>query len=107
MSTLGPQRCKRRRSVASDADTMSQKYNVPHAKKLTPREQSEVDRYRKLREMIHEGPYYTVIDIAASAAKKGSAARAQFDPFYGMPSYSERYQKKRRTLPTLSGRPYG
>ncbi|KAL2003965.1 hypothetical protein VTN02DRAFT_1261 [Thermoascus thermophilus] len=82
------------------------KYNVPHAKTLNPREQAQVGRYQALRERIHDGPYYTVLEIAASAAKKGSAARAQFDPFYGMPSYAERYHKKKRTLPTLSGRPY-
>lgn len=73
---------------------------------LTPREQLQVDLYRSLRERFHEGPYYSVLDVASSSAKKGSAARANYDPFHGMPSYSGRYQKKKRTLPKLQGRPY-
>lgn len=73
---------------------------------LTPREQLQVDLYRSLRERFHEGPYYSVLDAASSSAKKGSAARANYNPFHGMPSYSGRYQKKKRTLPKLQGRPY-
>jgi len=68
-----------------------------------------VDKYRRLREAHHDGPYYSVIDASASSAKKGSAARANFDPFTGMPSYSRRYQKKHRTIPKIAGigREYG
>ncbi|ODM22145.1 hypothetical protein SI65_02991 [Aspergillus cristatus] len=82
------------------------KYNVTRAMLLTPREQLQVDYYRDLRERFHEGPYYSVLHAASSSAKKGSAARANFDPFHGMPSYSGKYQKKKRTLPKLQGRPY-
>ncbi|OJJ87329.1 DNA-directed RNA polymerase III subunit C31 [Aspergillus glaucus CBS 516.65] len=82
------------------------KYNVTRAMLLTPREQLQVDYYRDLRERYHEGPYYSVLDAASSSAKKGSAARVNFDPFHGMPSYSGKYQKKKRTLPKLQGRPY-
>lgn len=74
--------------------------------RLNAREQRQVDRYRQLREQFHEGPYYSVLDAASSSAKKGSAARANYDPFHGMPSYSGRYQKKKRTIPRLQGRPY-
>lgn len=76
-------------------------YVVPLARKITPKEQIGVDYYRRLREKHHEGPYYSVIDSSASSAKKGSAARVNFDPFHGMPSYSARYQKKHRTLPRI------
>ncbi|KAJ5104466.1 hypothetical protein NUU61_001813 [Penicillium alfredii] len=82
------------------------KYVVPLARKLNPREQSQVDYYRGLRERFHEGPYYSVLDASSSTAKKGSAARVNFDPFHGMPTYSGRYQKKRRTLPKISGQSY-
>ncbi|GLI81043.1 DNA-directed RNA polymerase III subunit C31 [Penicillium ochrochloron] len=83
-------------------------YVVPWARKLSEKEQSEVNHYRHLRERFHEGPYYSVLDTSSSSAKKGSAARANFDPFHGMPSYSGRYQKKRRTLPKIAniGREY-
>lgn len=83
-----------------------QKYTVPFARKLSPAEQTRVDYYRELRESFHEGPYYSVLDAPSSSAKKGSAARANFDAFHGMPTYSGRYQKKRRTLPKITGRSY-
>ena len=79
-----------------------QAYVVPFARQITAQEQSEVDHYRRLRERFHDGPYDSVLDASASTAKKGSAARANFDPFTGMPSYSGRYQKKRRTLPNIA-----
>ncbi|KAI9924481.1 hypothetical protein MW887_007108 [Aspergillus wentii] len=82
------------------------KYTVPHARLLKPQEQIQVDYYRDLRERYHEGPYYSVLNAASSAAKKGSAARAHFDPFNGMPTYSGKYQKKRRTIPKIQGREY-
>lgn len=86
-----------------------QAYVVPFARQISAQEQREVDHYRRLRERFHDGPYYSVLDASASTAKKGSAARANFDPFTGMPSYSGRYQKKRRTLPNITGagRDYG
>ena len=83
-----------------------QTYTVPFARKLSPAEQTQVDYYRELRESFHEGPYYSVLDASSSNAKKGSAARANFDAFHGMPAYSGRYQKKRRTLPKITGRSY-
>ncbi|PYH98997.1 III, C31 subunit of DNA-directed RNA polymerase [Aspergillus ellipticus CBS 707.79] len=82
------------------------KYTVPRARPLTPQEQLQVDFYRSLRERIHDGPYYAILDGATSAAKKDSAARAQFDPFHGMQSYSGKYQKKKRALPRILGRQY-
>jgi DNA-directed RNA polymerase III subunit RPC7 len=84
-----------------------QKYTVPRARPLTAREQIQVDLYRQLRERFHDGPYYSVLKSDSSSAKKDSSARAEFDPFHGMPSYSGRYQKKRRAAPNLKGRPYG
>lgn len=89
-------------------DNLFQAYVVPLARKLSPDEQNATDWYRSLRERYQEGPYYSVLDVSASTAKKGSAARANFDPFHGMPSYAGRYQKKRRTIPKIAGvRDYG
>lgn len=84
----------------------NQKYTIPFARKLSPAEQTQVDYYRALRERFHDGPFYSVLDASSSNAKKGSAARANFDPFHGMPTYSGRYQKKRRTLPRIAGQEY-
>ncbi|CAI7578432.1 unnamed protein product [Penicillium bialowiezense] len=82
------------------------KYTIPFARKLSRAEQTQVDYYRALRERFHDGPFYSVLDASSSNAKKGSAARANFDPFHGMPTYSGRYQKKRRTLPRIAGQEY-
>jgi DNA-directed RNA polymerase III subunit RPC7 len=84
----------------------NQKYTVPFARKLNLEEQVQVDYYRGLRERFHDGPFYSVLDASSSNARKGTAARANFDPFHGMPTYSGRYQKKRRTLPKLTGQSY-
>ncbi|PGG99597.1 DNA-directed RNA polymerase III subunit RPC7 [Blastomyces parvus] len=84
------------------------KYSAPTSKPLTDEERSQVDYYRQLRDMIHDGPYYTVLSAPPSSQKGGAAAarKAQFDPFQGMATYGQRYLKKTRTLPKLSGRPY-
>ncbi|KAB8237615.1 hypothetical protein ETB97_007895 [Aspergillus alliaceus] len=82
------------------------KYTVPTAKPLNAREQAQVDLYRSLREQFHDGPYYSVLDTGVSGLKRTAAARQNFDPFHGMPSYSGKYQKKKRGIPKLSGRPY-
>jgi DNA-directed RNA polymerase III subunit RPC7 len=84
-----------------------QNYDVPKADKLQPREQREVDRYRALRERFHDGPYHAIVNEASTSAKKDSKLRAQFDPFHGMPSYTEKYRKRKRTIPHLAGREYG
>ncbi|PGH34055.1 DNA-directed RNA polymerase III subunit RPC7 [[Emmonsia] crescens] len=84
------------------------KYSVPIARSLTEEERSQVHYYRRLREIIHDGPYYTVLNGSPSSQKGGAAAarKAQFDPFQGMATYGQRYLKKTRTLPKLGGRPY-
>lgn len=88
--------------------TMSnQPYDTPTAEPLQTRERAEVDRYRALRDRFQNGPYYAAVNAASTSAKKGTAERAEFDPFNGMPSYSSRYQKRKRTVPKISGREYG
>jgi DNA-directed RNA polymerase III subunit RPC7 len=83
-----------------------QPYDTPTAEPLQTRERSEVDRYRALRDRFQNGPYYAAVNAASTSAKKGTAERAEFDPFNGMPSYSSRYQKRKRTVPKISGREY-
>ncbi|EEH33880.2 hypothetical protein PAAG_04929 [Paracoccidioides lutzii Pb01] len=84
------------------------KYSLPVAQPLTEEERSQVDYYRRLREMIHDGPYYTVMSTPPSFQKGGEAAarKAQFDPFQGTATYGQRYLKKTRTLPKLRERPF-
>ncbi|OKL57535.1 hypothetical protein UA08_07114 [Talaromyces atroroseus] len=81
-------------------------YDIPQAEKLDRRERAGVDRYLAHCDQFKNGPYYAVINAASTSAKRGTKERAQFDPFHGMPSYSARYQKRKRTVPKMSGRNY-
>lgn len=66
----------------------------------------QVDLYRTLRERFHDGPYYSILG-ASSGTGYTTNSKANFDPFNGMPSYSGKYQKKKRLVPRVQGRPYG
>ncbi|EEA28918.1 DNA-directed RNA polymerase III subunit C31 [Talaromyces marneffei ATCC 18224] len=81
-------------------------YDTPKAEPLQSRERSEVNRYRALRDRFQNGPYYAAVNAASTSAKQGTKERAEFDPFNGMPSYSSRYQKRKRTVPKIAGREY-
>ncbi|MCJ1409885.1 hypothetical protein MMC19_003969 [Ptychographa xylographoides] len=84
-------------------------YKVLPPKALTKDERRQVARFRSLRERIHEGPLYTVLGDNVRISKtqgRANSASAQFDPFEGMPTYSQRYTKKRRKIPKLDTRPY-
>ncbi len=67
---------------------------------MTRRERLQVARYRAFRDRVHEGPLYTVLSETKQAGK-------QADPFEGMPTYTQKYQKRTRRLPKLDTRPYG
>lgn len=84
----------------------NQPYDTPKAEPLSKRERAEVNRYRALRDRFQNGPYYAVVTASSTSAKQGTKERAQFDPFHGMPSYSARYQKRKRTVPKIAGREY-
>ncbi|KAL4870562.1 DNA-directed RNA polymerase III, subunit Rpc31 [Aspergillus spectabilis] len=82
------------------------KYAVPRPRPLSDREQVQVDLYRTLRERFHDGPYYSILGVSSGANGYTASSKANFDPFNGMPSYSGKYQKKKRLVPKLQGRPY-
>ncbi|KAL5043918.1 DNA-directed RNA polymerase III, subunit Rpc31 [Aspergillus fruticulosus] len=82
------------------------KYNIPRPRPLSAREQTQVDLYRSLRERFHDGPYYSILGVSAGAAGYTGSSKANFDPFNGMQSYSGKYQKKKRLVPKIQGRPY-
>ncbi|KAL1956252.1 hypothetical protein VTO42DRAFT_7512 [Malbranchea cinnamomea] len=82
------------------------KYLVPSARPLSQTEREQADHYRRLREKIHDGPYFAMLGAPPSWGKEGVSARAQFDPFQGMATYGQRYVKKTRALPVLSSRSY-
>ncbi|KAL8944125.1 MAG: hypothetical protein Q9216_000630 [Gyalolechia sp. 2 TL-2023] len=75
---------------------------------LSGAEKAQVAAFLSLRARFHEGPFYTTLDNDARVGKSKTikASAATFDPFEGMPTYSQKYMKKRRRLPKLSARPY-
>ncbi|KAL8914991.1 MAG: hypothetical protein Q9171_000431 [Xanthocarpia ochracea] len=73
---------------------------------LSETEKAQVAAFRALRSRIHEGPFYTILDSNARVGKTAKSSAANFDPFEGMPTYSQKYIKKRRRLPKLNARPY-
>ncbi|TIA48349.1 hypothetical protein D6C77_09944 [Aureobasidium pullulans] len=80
----------------------------PTADPPTPYERSLVHHYRTLRARIHDGPFYAILSSSARVHKSGkkSPPQAHYDPFESMPTYSQRYTKRKNTLPRLSGRPF-
>ncbi|KAL2865620.1 DNA-directed RNA polymerase III subunit C31 [Aspergillus lucknowensis] len=95
---------------SGEADTaptpLFPKYAVPRARPISDREQVQVNLYRTLRERFHDGPYYSVLGVSSESNGYSASSKANFDPFNGMPSYSGKYQKKKRLVPRLQGRPY-
>ncbi|KAL8684755.1 MAG: hypothetical protein Q9224_006151 [Gallowayella concinna] len=81
-------------------------YNPAPPAPLTKTEQAQIAAFRSFRSRIHEGPFYTTLDTDARTGKPTKSSAANFDPFEGMPTYSQKYIKKRRRLPKLSARPY-
>ncbi len=56
---------------------------------------------------MHEGPLHAVLGDDVRVAKSSVEAAAVFDPFDGMPTYTQKYRKKRSRIPRLNDRPYG
>ncbi|KAL8878373.1 MAG: hypothetical protein Q9198_003802, partial [Flavoplaca austrocitrina] len=81
-------------------------YNPSLPASLSATEKAQVASFLALRSRIHEGPFYTILDTNARIGKAKASSAATFDPFEGMPTYSQKYIKKRRRLPKLSARPY-
>ena len=87
--------------------TPSQPFKIPKPKPLTEKEKSQIACFLKFRETVRNGPLYTVLGDNVRVGKSAKSAAAAFDPFEGMPKYSQRYTKKKRMIPKLDTRPYG
>jgi DNA-directed RNA polymerase III subunit RPC7 len=87
---------------------MKQKVSQSLPKALSGPELDRVNHYRHFRSLIRDGPLFTVLDPGQLTDDRGRVnKRSGFDPFDGMPSYSQRYQKPKRLVPDLSTRQYG
>ncbi|KAI4718010.1 hypothetical protein E4T48_05800 [Aureobasidium sp. EXF-10727] len=86
----------------------TQPIQPPIAEPPSQHERQLVSHYRTLRARIHDGPFYAILDSSARVHKSGkkSPVSAHYDPFDSMPTYSQRYTKKKNTLPKLGSRPF-
>ncbi|GAB7350618.1 hypothetical protein MBLNU459_g1184t1 [Dothideomycetes sp. NU459] len=80
----------------------------PVAEPPTAEERRVVYHYRTLRARIHDGPFYAILDSNARVSKSGhrTPPAAHFDPFEGQQTYTQRFMRKKNTLPRLSTRPF-
>lgn len=94
--------------TSANHDHLHQPIAPPIAEPPNWHERRIVAHYRTLRARIHDGPFYTILDSAARVSKTGhrSPPQAHFDPFEGAQTYSQRFVRKRNTLPHLSTRPF-
>lgn len=74
---------------------------------LSDKERLQISWFRTFRKRVHDGPLYTVLGNRYRVGKGGAPAAATVDPFEAMPTYTQKYKKKTRTLPRLDTRPYG
>jgi DNA-directed RNA polymerase III subunit RPC7 len=72
-----------------------------------------VKHHLAVRDRIHEGPFYTILNdgmkngLKRKASEPAPTEASLFDPFTGNQTYSAKYMKVRRRLPKLDARPYG
>jgi DNA-directed RNA polymerase III subunit RPC7 len=85
----------------------------PQAPPPTSDELGMVKHYLAVRDRIHEGPFYTILNdgmkngLKRKASEPAPTEASLFDPFTGNQTYSAKYLKVRRRLPKLDARPYG
>jgi DNA-directed RNA polymerase III subunit RPC7 len=85
----------------------------PQAPQATEDEVKSVKYYLAIRDRIHNGPFYTLLNDGMRNGLKRKAhdpapTEAQlFNPFTDNETYTSKYHKVRRRLPKLDSRPYG
>ncbi|KNG49448.1 dna-directed rna polymerase subunit [Stemphylium lycopersici] len=84
----------------------------PQAPPPTDDELGMVRHHLAVRDRIHEGPFYTILNdgmkngLKRKANEPAPTEASLFDPFTGNQTYSAKYLKVRRRLPKLDARPY-
>jgi len=72
-----------------------------------------VNHHLALRDRIHDGSFYTILNDGMKSGKKRRANEpppnetALFNPFTDNATYTSKYHKVRRRIPNLDSRPYG
>ncbi|KAF2274120.1 uncharacterized protein EI97DRAFT_402958 [Westerdykella ornata] len=84
----------------------------PQAPPPTEGERATIRHYLAVRERIHDGPFYTILNDGMKSGKKRRhneappSATALFNPFTDNQTYTSKYTKVRRRIPKLDTRPY-
>ncbi|OAL00510.1 hypothetical protein IQ06DRAFT_293836 [Phaeosphaeriaceae sp. SRC1lsM3a] len=84
----------------------------PQAPPPTEHENGIVAHYLAVRDRIHEGPFYTILNdgmkngLKRKANEPAPTEASLFNPFTDNQTYSAKYLKVRRRLPKLDARPY-
>jgi DNA-directed RNA polymerase III subunit RPC7 len=85
----------------------------PQAPEPTAHEKGIIAHYLAVRDRIHEGPFYTILNDGMKNGLKrkvnelAPTEASLFNPFTDNQTYSAKYLKVRRRLPKLDARPYG
>jgi DNA-directed RNA polymerase III subunit RPC7 len=85
----------------------------PQAPPPTDHEKGIIAHYLAVRDRIHEGPFYTILNdgmqngLKRKASELAPTEASLFNPFTDNQTYSAKYLKVRRRLPKLDARPYG
>jgi DNA-directed RNA polymerase III subunit RPC7 len=85
----------------------------PQAPPPTAHEEGLIAHYLAVRDRIHEGPFYTILNdgmndgLKRKASEPAPTEASLFNPFSDNQTYSSKYFKVRRRLPKLDARPYG
>jgi DNA-directed RNA polymerase III subunit RPC7 len=91
----------------------SQEAPPPQAPEPTAHENGIIAHYLAVRDRIHEGPFYTILNDGMKNGLKRKVNElvpteaSLFNPFTDNQTYSAKYLKVRRRLPKLDARPYG
>ena len=93
--------------------TNAQDAPPPQAPPPTEDESATVQHYLAVRDRIHEGPFYTILNDGMKNGMKRKANQpapteaSLFNPFADNLTYTSKYSKVRRRIPKLDARPYG
>lgn len=83
------------------------KMDIPRTRQLTTFERAQVNHYRAIRQQIHDGPLHAVLGENARVGKSRKREAATFNPFEGMPTYTQKYKTTLRELPRFDLRKPG
>ncbi|KAF2398307.1 hypothetical protein EJ06DRAFT_99888 [Trichodelitschia bisporula] len=98
-------------SKQKDMLTPEKETTTPIAPPANLAERQGLSYFRSLRSRIRQGPLHVVLAgnnsrITKSGPQQPSKIKSKYNPFEGMPVYTAKYSKPKRTVPGLKARTY-